>query len=128
MFTDAVASHLIAACHDAGIMVVADPKGRDFSRYHGVACLTPNSAEAAAAAEISIARAEDALAAAERLSAPAGADPICAPPRAEGVPADSATGGPRLRAPPGRPARPGRVRYPATTVGRTLWNRGDQDY
>ena len=96
LFTDAVASHLIAACHDAGIMVVADPKGRDFSRYHGVACLTPNSAEAAAAAEISIESGEDALAAAERLSARLGAERICVTRGAEGVLAYSATEGHRF--------------------------------
>ncbi|MEE8436482.1 MAG: D-glycero-beta-D-manno-heptose-7-phosphate kinase [bacterium] len=96
LFTDAVASHLIAACHDAGIMVVVDPKGREFSRYHGAACLTPNSAEAAAAAEVPIETGENALAAAERLSAQLGTERICVTRGAEGVLAYSRTEGHRF--------------------------------
>ena len=96
LFTDAVASHLIAACHDAGILVVADPKGKEFSRYHGAACLTPNSAEAAEAAGIPIETGEDALAAAERLSAQLGTERICVTRGAEGVLAYSTTEGHRF--------------------------------
>jgi D-beta-D-heptose 7-phosphate kinase/D-beta-D-heptose 1-phosphate adenosyltransferase len=36
---------LIAACRAAGVPVLVDPKGTDFSRYRGATLLTPNLAE-----------------------------------------------------------------------------------
>ncbi len=39
------AAVLIAACRDAGVQVLVDPKGRDFDRYRGASLLTPNQAE-----------------------------------------------------------------------------------
>ncbi|UEM18685.1 D-glycero-beta-D-manno-heptose 1-phosphate adenylyltransferase [Skermanella mucosa] len=40
---------LIAAAYARGVPVVADPKGRDFSRYAGAAVITPNEQELARA-------------------------------------------------------------------------------
>lgn len=37
---------MIALCRDAGVPVVVDPKGADFSRYRGATLLTPNRREA----------------------------------------------------------------------------------
>ena len=48
-----IASVVAAACPTA-IPVLVDPKGTDFSRYHGVTILTPNRKEAEAAAGIPI--------------------------------------------------------------------------
>jgi D-beta-D-heptose 7-phosphate kinase/D-beta-D-heptose 1-phosphate adenosyltransferase len=36
---------LIAAARSAGVPVIVDPKGGEFSRYRGATCLTPNLAE-----------------------------------------------------------------------------------
>ncbi|NQU41930.1 hypothetical protein HQ520_01500 [bacterium] len=44
----------IRAAHAAGLPVLADPKGRDYSRYKGVDVLTPNQKETALASGISI--------------------------------------------------------------------------
>jgi D-beta-D-heptose 7-phosphate kinase / D-beta-D-heptose 1-phosphate adenosyltransferase len=41
--TDVVA--LIGACRDAGVPVMVDPKGKDFTRYRGATLLTPNQGE-----------------------------------------------------------------------------------
>ncbi len=51
-----------------GVRVVADPyRGRDYRRYAGCACITPNRYEAGLAVGFEIRNAEDGLAAAERL-------------------------------------------------------------
>lgn len=36
---------MIAACRDAGVPVLVDPKGSDFERYRGAAVITPNQSE-----------------------------------------------------------------------------------
>ncbi len=36
---------LIAACRDAGVPVLVDPKGSDFSKYRGASVITPNQSE-----------------------------------------------------------------------------------
>ncbi|QEX16931.1 bifunctional protein HldE [Hypericibacter terrae] len=50
--TDRVIAGVAAAAKAAGKIVIADPKSRDFRRYHGVDLLTPNRHEAAVAAGI----------------------------------------------------------------------------
>jgi D-beta-D-heptose 7-phosphate kinase/D-beta-D-heptose 1-phosphate adenosyltransferase len=52
VMTDRVIAGVAAAGKAAGIPVIADPKSRDFRRYHGVDLLTPNRHEAATAAGI----------------------------------------------------------------------------
>lgn len=47
---DGVARELIALARAAGKPVLADPKGRDFSRYHGATAVTPNRKELSEAA------------------------------------------------------------------------------
>lgn len=44
-----VCTTLIAAARDAGVPVVVDPKGKDFSRYAGASLITPNRGELALA-------------------------------------------------------------------------------
>ena len=46
------AQTLIAAATTAGVPVIVDPKGRDYSRYRGATAVTPNRAEAEAATGI----------------------------------------------------------------------------
>jgi len=46
-------SDIIAACHEANVPVLVDPKGTDFSRYKGASVLTPNLAEFEAVAGVS---------------------------------------------------------------------------
>ena len=36
---------MIAACRDAGVPVLVDPKGTDFSKYRGATIITPNQSE-----------------------------------------------------------------------------------
>ena len=36
---------MISACRDAGVAVLVDPKGRDFSKYEGATLITPNQGE-----------------------------------------------------------------------------------
>ncbi|MBZ0134981.1 MAG: D-glycero-beta-D-manno-heptose 1-phosphate adenylyltransferase [Planctomycetes bacterium] len=52
VITPESAQALIAAATRAGVPVIVDPKGRDYSRYRGAAAVTPNRAEAEAATGI----------------------------------------------------------------------------
>lgn len=54
VLTPKVLSAVISVATSAGIPVVADPKGTDYSRYRGVTTLTPNRKEAEAASGITI--------------------------------------------------------------------------
>lgn len=49
-FSLSLLSAMIALAQRLGIPVIADPKGRDFMRYHGVTVIKPNLGEAIAAA------------------------------------------------------------------------------
>jgi len=49
VLTPRVIAAAIAAARAQGVPVLADPKGRDFARYAGVTCLTPNAVELAEA-------------------------------------------------------------------------------
>ncbi|MBW1893173.1 MAG: bifunctional D-glycero-beta-D-manno-heptose-7-phosphate kinase/D-glycero-beta-D-manno-heptose 1-phosphate adenylyltransferase HldE [Deltaproteobacteria bacterium] len=40
-----VCEQIISMCKNAKIQVVVDPKGRDWERYRGVTCVTPNTTE-----------------------------------------------------------------------------------
>ena len=59
---------LIDECRRAGVRVIADPiRGSDYSRYHGVHCMTPNRLEAQLATGLTITRPADALTVGRRL-------------------------------------------------------------
>ncbi len=47
--TPAVVAGAVAAAHEAGVPVFADPKSDDFGLYRGADCLTPNARELARA-------------------------------------------------------------------------------
>lgn len=52
--TDAVIAATLKAAEEAGVPVIADPKGRDFSRYGAVDVLKPNATELAIALDTSV--------------------------------------------------------------------------
>ncbi len=45
-FTESLISRLIALSKEMGKKVIFDPKGKDFSKYRGATCITPNQREA----------------------------------------------------------------------------------
>ncbi|PZW50419.1 D-alpha,beta-D-heptose 7-phosphate 1-kinase /D-beta-D-heptose 1-phosphate adenylyltransferase [Humitalea rosea] len=67
VLADDTAAKLIAAGRAAGRKVIVDPKGIDFSRYHGADIVTPNRAELAAATEMPVDSEEGIVAAARVL-------------------------------------------------------------
>ncbi|PIF02957.1 MAG: D-glycero-beta-D-manno-heptose-7-phosphate kinase [Desulfococcus sp.] len=58
---------ILTSAERAGIPVFVDPKGRDYSRYHGATLLTPNLKEAGQAAGIDITTRPDLQTAAARI-------------------------------------------------------------
>lgn len=59
VLTDRLTKNLINLCRDAGVPVLVDPKGKDYSKYRGATLLTPNLKEAAEATGIRISSGED---------------------------------------------------------------------
>jgi D-beta-D-heptose 7-phosphate kinase/D-beta-D-heptose 1-phosphate adenosyltransferase len=58
----------IATARAVGVKILADPiRTTDYSRYHGIHCMTPNRLEAQLATGLTIARPEDALRVGRRL-------------------------------------------------------------
>jgi D-beta-D-heptose 7-phosphate kinase/D-beta-D-heptose 1-phosphate adenosyltransferase len=58
---------MIEAARHAGVKVIVDPKGKDFTRYRGATAITPNRSEAGAATGRTVQTAADAAAAARDL-------------------------------------------------------------
>lgn len=66
--TPTLLQDLIAECRRAGVRVLADPiRGRDYARYSGVHCMTPNRLEAQLATGLTIHQPQDALAVGQAL-------------------------------------------------------------
>lgn len=78
VLTPAVLEGAIAAARARGIPVIADPKGRDFSRYAGVACLTPNARELAEATGLPVATDAECETAARAVLAEVAVDAVLA--------------------------------------------------
>jgi D-beta-D-heptose 7-phosphate kinase/D-beta-D-heptose 1-phosphate adenosyltransferase len=72
VLSDAVLRGVIDRAQSAGVPAIADPKSRDFSRYAGVALLTPNRQELAHAIPLADAGDQAVAEAASRLVEPAG--------------------------------------------------------
>lgn len=72
VLTPAVISSAISAADAAGIPVLVDPKGTDFTRYSGATLLTPNRKEAEAASGIPISDAASLARAADVIMGAAG--------------------------------------------------------
>jgi D-beta-D-heptose 7-phosphate kinase / D-beta-D-heptose 1-phosphate adenosyltransferase len=109
-----LAGRIVAACRAARKPVVVDPKGRDYARYRGATCLTPNELEAATATGLPIADEAGALAAGQRLLAELGTDALCITRGAAGVLGLTAAGEQRFL-----PARAREV-YDVTGAGDTF--------
>lgn len=54
VLTDRLTQKLISLANEKGIVVLADPKGNDYSKYKGATLLTPNKKEASEATSIEI--------------------------------------------------------------------------
>ncbi|MEE9331177.1 MAG: D-glycero-beta-D-manno-heptose-7-phosphate kinase [Methylophilaceae bacterium] len=54
LLSDDVCQHIINACKQLNIPVLVDPKGRDYTKYHGATALTPNKKETAEACETNV--------------------------------------------------------------------------
>jgi len=67
ILSDATCKAIIQQCKSLNIPVIADPKGRDYSKYHGASALTPNKKETAEACNVAIHETEALLQAAQAL-------------------------------------------------------------
>jgi D-beta-D-heptose 7-phosphate kinase / D-beta-D-heptose 1-phosphate adenosyltransferase len=67
VLTQSFCKAIIKECNFAGIPVIADPKGLDYSKYHGATALTPNKKETAEACGVSINDSKALLAGAKEL-------------------------------------------------------------
>ena len=67
LITRSLVKQLAEAVRKQKKLIIADPKGLDFSKYNGVSLLTPNTKEASLAAGIDIRDQDDLCRAAERL-------------------------------------------------------------
>ena len=76
--SDAVIAAAIARAKRLGIPVYVDPKGDDFTRYRGAACITPNQRELALAARMPVLGDAEIIAAALSVLRAAGAEAILA--------------------------------------------------
>lgn len=78
VLTPGVIALAIGAARARGIPVIADPKGRDFSRYAGAACLTPNARELAEASGLPVGSDAECEAAARAVMAEVAVDAVLA--------------------------------------------------
>ncbi len=69
---DKVLQNVIKAASSAGITIIADPKGRDFSRYRGADIITPNKKERFEATNMSVDSDDEIVAAARSVIKSAG--------------------------------------------------------
>lgn len=69
VLTGALTRYAIAACRARGVPVLVDPKGNDYSKYHGATLITPNRKEAAAAVGFALDEAEQVRSAGQQLMA-----------------------------------------------------------
>jgi D-beta-D-heptose 7-phosphate kinase/D-beta-D-heptose 1-phosphate adenosyltransferase len=67
VLTPSLLAAVIARARQAGLPVVVDPKGHDYSRYRGATVITPNRKEAELAAGYPLQRREDLLRAGQEL-------------------------------------------------------------
>ncbi|MFN4281733.1 MAG: D-glycero-beta-D-manno-heptose-7-phosphate kinase [Alphaproteobacteria bacterium] len=79
------AAGLIAFARQAGVPVVVDPKGADFTRYRGATVVTPNRKELQAASGMATGSDEEIVAAARKIVADCGIDYVLATRSADGM-------------------------------------------
>ncbi|MHA1108442.1 MAG: D-glycero-beta-D-manno-heptose-7-phosphate kinase, partial [Alphaproteobacteria bacterium] len=83
--TDALTARLIAAAKAAGLAVIVDPKGDDYTAYRGATLVTPNRLELARATGLPTGTDEEAAAAARRCVDECGLDAILVTRGADGM-------------------------------------------
>jgi len=88
----------MARARRLGIPVYVDPKGEDFARYRGAACITPNQKELALAARLPVASDAEIVAAAQKVLREAGAGAILATRSDKGMVLVEAAGGVHIEA------------------------------
>ena len=76
---------IIQQCKQLGIPVIADPKGRDYSKYQGANALTPNKKETAEACGVAVHETEALLQAAKQLKEQLGLDFLAVTRGEEGI-------------------------------------------
>jgi len=76
---------IITQCKQLGIPVIADPKGRDYSKYQGANALTPNKKETAEACNVAVDATEVLLHAAKLLKDKLGLDFLAVTRGEEGI-------------------------------------------
>jgi D-beta-D-heptose 7-phosphate kinase/D-beta-D-heptose 1-phosphate adenosyltransferase len=85
VLSDNICKAIIIECKQLSIPVIADPKGRDYSKYHGAHALTPNKKETAEACGIDIQETEALLNAAQQLKNQLGLDFLAVTRGEEGI-------------------------------------------
>jgi len=85
LLTPEVMRIVIAFARSAGLPVVVDPKGTDYTKYRGVTCITPNEVEAAAATRMPVGSDAEALSAARALCTQLDLPTVCVTRGAKGV-------------------------------------------
>jgi len=85
VLTDAMIAAAMDAARSAGVSVVVDPKGVDFTRYRGAGVITPNRRELGAAARMPVDSDEQVAAAARHLIETCGLDAVIATRGADGM-------------------------------------------
>jgi D-beta-D-heptose 7-phosphate kinase/D-beta-D-heptose 1-phosphate adenosyltransferase len=114
LLTPELCQRIIGACRAAGKPVLVDPKGRDYGRYRGATCLTPNELEASTVTGLAIRDEAGALQAGRHLLGELGTDYLCITRGANGVLGLTAAGEQRFL-----PARAREV-YDVTGAGDTF--------
>ena len=85
VLSDEVLTALVAVARKAGVPIIADPKGQDFSRYHGASVLTPNRAELQAATLLPVGTDAETTIAAAHIRDECGIDAVLATRGAQGM-------------------------------------------
>jgi len=67
VLTPDLVQFIVEKAKENNVEILVDPKGRDFSKYKGVSCITPNKKEAQEASGITITDEKSAVQAAEKL-------------------------------------------------------------
>src|SRR5450830_1016762 len=85
LLSDTSCQAIIQQCKQLGIPVIADPKGRDYSKYQGANALTPNKKETAEACGVAAHETEALLQAAKQLKEQLGLDFLAVTRGEEGI-------------------------------------------
>jgi D-beta-D-heptose 7-phosphate kinase/D-beta-D-heptose 1-phosphate adenosyltransferase len=85
LLSEASCKAIILQCKQLGIAVIADPKGRDYSKYKGASALTPNKKETAEACGVAMHETEALLLAAKQLKEELGLDFLAVTRGEEGI-------------------------------------------